>query len=562
MVPLVKPALGTLVVISLLALSPSLLAQGDAPASSPASAPAQAAPSDPESLRRAGAELLRLGRKDEAIASFRAAWEADKSLDSVLGLFRALMADGRLNDALNALDDAEKLHNKKAGLHVAYAEGFAAQAARMARDGAKPMEYGAQYEEAARSMEAAAELEPKEASHHAGVIRYLLYAGKTEEACEVAKRARAAVPQSWEVAMLEGDAISQHLAYNNQLRAASGAAEGSEEQKEAEKARAAALADAEKAYSEAAKLDESRAEPRERIGALWLQTGKERDKAVEQYLLALERAPLAVTLAPVLQGMSPKEMLTFFEQALARFEKRHPGLAADAPDDSPLHWYLGFSRLQTDDRKGAAEAFERAARKNPHDASARYYLGKIAYSDQAFDKAIAHFDTLAKQSPKMLADVGRQDGRFWPMMQGLIGKLIGAESGATSVAAGESTDIAIRFELALLEIDPRNTVEMTNVALFYRDSNRPKEALAMYKRALDLNPTDARILNDTAVIYHYYLKSDDAEAERLYDLSIARSKEIIESKKASQREKEDARSALTDASGNLARLKAGNRRNN
>lgn len=534
--------------------------QGSAPASRPESQSA-----DPAAKRALATELERLGRKAEAIRAWEEAYALDGTLESGLGWGRALAADARFNDALRALDAVAEKHRNDKRIHLAFAETFAARAeARRAEARERGFDelgvVASEYEAAARAVEDAIRLDPKDLSLHFLLHRYFVSAGLCEAAIEAAVDARKKHPDSWEVALCEGDARVAELAKEQRLRLAPNADE------EVKRDRAEMLAAAEAAFAAAAKLAPARPEPRQRQGYLVLVTGGEKDRpvALEQYAAALALDPARTDVSTLLQALSAKEILPFFERALADWRKAHPDARPEGTEDAPLHWYLGYAKYVNDDRKGAEEEYKLVVRKTPADYSARYYLGKIAYFEKRWKDATEQFDVIAQKSPAELAALGRADAMFTPIMQGLVEKLIvGDNSGAqvTAVSGNPALESAIRLQRAIVELDPNNAREWNNLGLFYRDAGKPKQALDSYRRALELAPRDPRVLNDTAVVYHYYLRTDDAEAKRLYELSIQLAKEVIASKSASIPQKEDARSALQDAEGNLAKLLRGSRKN-
>lgn len=100
-----------------------------------------------------------------------------------------------------------------------------------------------------------------------------------------------------------------------------------------------------------------------------------------------------------------------------------------------------------------------------------------------------------------------------------------------------------------------------NLAFFLRDTGKTERSLAAYKRAHELNPSDPQIMNDYAVIYHYYLKTEDALARDLYVRAAARAEEMIQNGEVQDGDEDRIQTALRDARRNLQKLDAGNRVN-
>lgn len=545
----------TIIPALLLALATPAFSQDSKPAESGGDAAAQTA---------LGKELLKAGRKEEAAAAFRKAWEIDGTVESGLAWARALLSDERYNDTLSALDTISDKYKKNLDVFLFYAEAIEARAAARAREGADRATVAAEYEAAARSIEDALTLKPGDPTLLAQNIRYLLFAGKYDEALEVAENARKNSPQSWEVALWHGDAVYYNFAAAGLVKLKDSADE------ETKKDRAQKITTILASYGDAVKLAGDKAEPHQRIGAFLLATGGDKQKAISEYVHALGLDPSKVDLSTATaEGvLSPKEAVDFFTKAIAEYRKFHTKTSDSDPGDAILHWYMGRYRFITDDRKGSAESYKTVVKKTPSDMSAHYWLGRIAYFEQKYKEAIPEFEIIAKRSPKELAALGASDDAFYPMMQRLVGTLLVGDSNAgavTGLANSPALQTAILFTKAILENDPKNVTEWNNLGLFNRDGGNPKEALYCYKKALDITPTDPRLLNDTAVIYHYYLPQTpegDKEAKDLYQRSIDRAKALLEDKKAGAADKENAKSALQDATTNLKRLERGERRNN
>ena len=68
-------------------------------------------------------------------------------------------------------------------------------------------------------------------------------------------------------------------------------------------------------------------------------------------------------------------------------------------------------------------------------------------------------------------------------------------------------------------------------------------------------------MNDLAVIYHYYLKTEDEIALELYRNAIVRAEEILSAENSAGDDLSLVKVALRDARNNLSKLSRGNRRN-
>jgi len=109
--------------------------------------------------------------------------------------------------------------------------------------------------------------------------------------------------------------------------------------------------------------------------------------------------------------------------------------------------------------------------------------------------------------------------------------------------------------------DPGFGGAWNNLAFFYRDTGKAEKSLRAYAKAHELNPEDPQIMNDYAVIYHYYLHTEDDAARELYEKAIARAEAMIANGEVEDGDEDRINTALRDAKNNLKKLAAGNRKN-
>jgi tetratricopeptide (TPR) repeat protein len=116
------------------------------------------------------------------------------------------------------------------------------------------------------------------------------------------------------------------------------------------------------------------------------------------------------------------------------------------------------------------------------------------------------------------------------------------------------------FASKLATVEPGNAANWNNQAFFAREAGKYEESYLAYRRALQLDPTNARYLNDTALILLYHLDRDLDRAQRWLEQAIelgAAGRDDDE--RATGKRKEDE-SALIDAYGNLINLFQGTSR--
>jgi hypothetical protein len=133
-------------------------------------------------------------------------------------------------------------------------------------------------------------------------------------------------------------------------------------------------------------------------------------------------------------------------------------------------------------------------------------------------------------------------------------------------------DAAFLSEM-LAETFPEEARYWNNLGLFLRDEGErlqieaydgkipePEPALledlygrayAAYQRALELNPTDPQLLNDTALMLHYHLEVDQDRIEPMYRRAIAAAEQLLAGSDLPEYDRERFQTTLDDATKNL-----------
>lgn len=230
-------------------------------------------------------------------------------------------------------------------------------------------------------------------------------------------------------------------------------------------------------------------------------------------------------------------------------------------------WYEYFSQPQR--WEAARKHFQEALRLEPSFTSSWFFLGEGAMAAgtrlaQAGDPegAAKEFALAVQAWAKYLAVAGEaqvqqlaamEDGgeAFVQKIQWLVGR-------AMRIGDGESAVTLARW---VTRARPRDAAAWNNLGLILRDTGHAEESLQAYERALALRPDDPQVMNDLAVILHYYLRRDDERARKLYQEAAARAEAILQGDEELPPEERDRiRTALRDARNNLAKLDAGDRR--
>ncbi|KAA3607085.1 MAG: tetratricopeptide repeat protein [Planctomycetota bacterium] len=315
------------------------------------------------------------------------------------------------------------------------------------------------------------------------------------------------------------------------------------------------------AYGRARKAHPQSAVACVRLGEvrLWQQ---DRPAAVACWQEALKRNPAEVDMGAMVSwlGIDASPLL---EEHMQR-----------AGEDALLRWYQGlaeYNSQQSEQWPNAKKHFLKALELNPAFTNTWYFLGAGAmaagtrlqqsgqndaanreyrFSAKAWGLYLKDFG--AHQLGQMAAQEDKGDG-FVAQMKWLAGKAIG----------GNDFETAIHLSRFLVQARPQDVEAWNNLALLYRDTGQAEPSLKAYQKAYSLNPQDPQLMNDLAVIYHYYLKTEDETAKDLYRKAITRAESLLANPEAlADGDQERYQVALRDARRNLSKLEAGNRINN
>lgn len=280
-------------------------------------------------------------------------------------------------------------------------------------------------------------------------------------------------------------------------------------------------------------------------------------KAINNWKLAAEREPDGV------DGGVITAWLGF--ESIAVFDI----LVEKQPENVLHYWYRGsaYYAAGPDYWPNTRDDFQKVLELNPGFTNAYYFMA---------NGAMSRGTQLSGQSDQATAEKAYSAAaKYWALYL----KDFGGDYFNTQKAAGvEALDNAATNMnwLAGKVRDPQHMITLlrfatnakpdygdawNNLALVYRDTNQAEPSRAAYEKALELNPTDPQLMNDYAVIYHYYLKTEDDLARELYTKAIARAQEMLDGGKVAEADLERIKTALRDAKNNLKKLDAGNRRN-
>lgn len=329
---------------------------------------------------------------------------------------------------------------------------------------------------------------------------------------------------------------------------------------------AARYAEAEKAFRAAMEKGKKLAAPCLRLAelkiTLWANGGATdaalRGEGVDLWSEAFRREPAGVDLGATYQwlGADAAGPLTV--------------LLEQQPENLDALWFRGLAHWQANPVRwdGVRDDLLAVLERRADFYDAYFYLG---------DAAMRRGQELSAAQDASADEAYRAAAKFWAAyleQRGAVyaGSLRQAADGGAGMAerltwlAGRAYGFgqplqAARIMACVVQVTPDDGYAWQNLGFFHRDGGEPREALAAYQRAYALLPDDPQVMNDYAVIHHYYLQDEDELALELYRKAKARAQEMLDAGGLDETDRARIATALRDATNNLRKLEAGNRRN-
>lgn len=314
-------------------------------------------------------------------------------------------------------------------------------------------------------------------------------------------------------------------------------------------------------YRDALERFKDSAAPCVRTGEMEVYLGNS-EAAQAAWAEALKREPAQVDLAAMVQWLGGQPSVAVLEAAI------------DANgEDVNLRWWQGnaaytaYSAAPSAELwKQAKQSFLRALELNPEYSNTWWFLGTGAMAEAGRLRAenqtsaaneeyklaarawASYLDGFGPNQLEALKQMENDGATFVAQIQWLGGKAY--SSGNWKAAASLA-----RWVTAA---KPEDAGVWNNYAFLLRETKQYEESLSAYRRADQLSPDDPAILNDMAVILHYYLKRDLEEAAELYQRAIALAEKQLENTEAmSEEQRSLVETALRDARNNLSLLRDG-----
>jgi tetratricopeptide (TPR) repeat protein len=485
---------------------------------------------------RAGQHLAAAQHFRDAIA------KQPEAIDLHQGLLRTLIGGGAHNDAIDAGERALRRFTKDAELHAQLAKALNLKAETLRNAGGPSGTPRFELEDAAMHGSLALGLDADHLEARLILAQTLFQLGRNDEAELHAKEAIRRHPNHPGGHLVAGDvALDRYLTARAQTDAM---AKDDPALAPAATTREAHFATAIARFRSAARVDPERYLSWRRLGDLFAWQNNDAE-VLANYAKALVRDPLRG--APhdwVTEHFPAKQCIELYANALRERDQQHPRDTAGAT----LAWYLGFHSYRAGQWAECLASFTAALTRNPEFKNSLYYLGRAAYFEEDATRAEQYFERYAEEAPVSFADLLRTIGKEGEITQEILVYLAAKSNRERNLGRSR----ALNHVLALV----RDTADdWNNYAFLCRETGRFEESFAGYTRALEHAPEDPALINDCALILQYHLHRDLDQAAKMYDRALKAAQKILRDPQASSDDRSRARQAISDASGNLKKLR-------
>ncbi len=505
----------------------------EAPALAAPSAPAPT-PAEVEELIARGRVELDAGRPAEAEAFFARA-AADGSLGTRQWLLRAWIEQGRSDETLAALDVLARDGAQGPELSYLYGMAFARRAEDAVASGTTGSSVQMNFLDATAFLKEAIDADGARFDDAVPVLaRAAWYAQELDTARWAADRSVESRPEAPERWLVRGRvALSQFVAARSAASDVAGDLQWTDATSSFE--RAVELLGTPQDEADALGLAQAATELGNAL--LWKQ---EFARAGEAFATAIAWAPEAFDYgrtrellagAPASPDGAPAGFRAVLEEGRARFESR-----AGTADERAgvLWWWLGWARFGEADWKGSEEAFLASLARGPQFTNAWFYVGLARQYAKDPSGALAAMHAGWDADPATMVATAQGAGGSLRAFEDLI-------AWCASQEPAQNLEAAFLAEM-LTRAFPDEPRHWNNLGLFLRDEGERLEidahrekapepdpailsplyerSFVAYQRALELNPDDPQLINDSALMLHYHLERELDRVEAMYRRSI------------------------------------------
>lgn len=511
-----------------------------------------------------GKQLLAQGMADEARAVFvRAHVHSGGAFATHVWVLRALMETGSLNDTMDIVDALPKDDRESAGGDYLYGMASFLRGKRHLASGVQDGAIGFAFQDATAFLKRATDADPQSFDDgFLALAEAAWYARDLATARTAATKAVALDPASPTAHYTLGRILFSHYsAALGDEREATEEADGLLRKTVAE-FRSALLALG-RPDSPASQRLAARIHNQLGLCHVWRE---ELMVAADAFAEAMGWEPSEVSFGNLNEWLSTPESNAAFLAALTvgadKFVQRH---GPDSPADATLLWWLGFGRFAAEEHAAAEVAFGSALEKWPEFLNAWYYIGLARYHQGDYDGAIAAFRKNWEAEPaNLVASINSNRELNLQVLDWIVG---------WCSSEVRPVDAKLLCEVRVGAF-PENWLYWDHLGLFSRDAgyelaaseeaSARESATAHYERALaafetarELAPEKPHLLNDGAVILHYYLKRDSDRAKAMYVQALAEATALLALAGLTDADRELAEAAATDAGKNLQNLADG-----
>ncbi len=301
------------------------------------------------------------------------------------------------------------------------------------------------------------------------------------------------------------------------------------------------------AYERAAGLDRKRPMPHIALGQLaWLDKKDDEGRAHFADALAID-PDVNLDHDAMCKGLDWQARALLY----ARVRERHAAGGTSRPEKvATLLFHEGRARFDGGEWQAARADFDKALAANPAATNNHWYLFLCAWRLDDHDAAEKHAVAYAAAGAPAFADVVRALGGE---LRGEVGAVLKFLADRAHAQKRIEASRDLNHVLACL----RDSADAwNNHAFLCRETGRFDDALSSYQHALEKEPDSPQLLNDTAVILQYHLKSHEhmVKARSLYARAIKLADKQLSDARVAGDAREGAKRAKADALANLAAM--------
>lgn len=527
-----------------------------------------------ESLVAEGRTALENGRFQDAETLFgRAHGLSGGAFETQVWVLRAWMELGRSNDTLDAIDALAGDGREGPAMDYLYGMAFARRAEQAVMSGGGDVSVGMNFSDAVRFLKSATEADPdRYRDAFLALATSAWYSQDLPLARTAADEAVHRYPKQGEANLMRGRiALSQ---FQLAQRDAGGPlpADWKGDVLAHWTVARDSFADAVTNFGTPKRNDQRnqnmKSQAAVQLGHAWIWK-QARDEAARAYSTAIAWGPDRVNIFEIRSFLTDPEnpndqklFLGALEDATKTFQGK---FGKQDERNATLLWWLGYARYWGGKRPEAEEAYLACLELEPGYTNAWVYIGLARYDQKRYDEAIEAFRTGWDVDPVSVVNEVKQDQTGNAnRLRFLIGHAFNAgdleRASFVAELVAEATE-TVSSDWNNLGLFLRDWAEARHRAAADGDTEELAQVEALYERAytaygrsLALTPNDPQVVNDTAVMLHYYLDRELDKAREMYVRAGELAMKELEKQNLSRDDRERFETAQRDARNNLRAL--------